>query len=289
MNSDKTIFVTGATGNQGSATAINLAAMGFKVKALVRNTDSSRTEKLNHPGITLVKGNYDDPSSYKDHLKNIDGVFAMFTYLYGTKKEIKHGLSFIDACKEKNVPFILYSSVIGADGGTGIPHWESKNVIEEYIKKSGIPFAIIRPASFFENYFIHDIRKRIKKGTLTMPVKKHVDQQFISAEDAGKIFALVFANKNEYIGKTISIAADQMNLQTAASVFSEVLGKPVKYVQLPGLLTRIFMGKDLYTMFNYINHHDVCYVKNLEELKLKYPFLTPLRDWIKTHSASFTS
>jgi hypothetical protein len=80
-----------------------------------------------------------------------------------------------------------------------------------------------------------------------------------------------------------------MDMQSTAATFSEVLGKPIKYSQLPGLLTRIFMGKDLHTMFNYVNENDVCYVKDMNALRSQFPFLTPMKDWISKNKSSFTS
>jgi len=289
MDNPKTFFVTGATGNQGGATARNLVEKGFKVKALVRNPSSPNAQKLIHPNIEIVKGNLDDPSSYKLNLKNIDGVFALFTFNDGTKKEITQGRSLIDAAKEMNVPFILYSSVIGADAGSGIPNWESKYNIEQYLANSGIPYTIVRPASLYQNFFIPDVQKRIKKGNLVTPVKKDKIQQFIGTEDIGRICAHILMNKEKFTGHIITIAADEMDMQSAAKLFSDVLGKPVKYSQLPGLLTRIFMGSNLHTMFRYINNNDVCFVKDMPEMKKKYPFLSSLQDWIKNNKPSFTS
>lgn len=289
MDNPKIFFVTGATGNQGGATARNLAEYGHKVKALVREIDSPKTQKLKYPGIELVKGDLNDPLTYKDHLKNIDGAFALFTYLEGTKKEIKRAMTFIDEAKEMNVPFLLYSSTIGADCGSRIPLWEAKNEIEIYLKNSSVPFTIVRPASLFQNFFIPDVRKRIVKGSLVTPVRKDKIQQFISTEDIGKICAHIFMNKEKFIGRTITIAADQMDMQSVAKNFTEALGSPVKYSQLPGLLTRIFMGANLHTMFRYINNNDVCFVKDMPELKKEYPFLSSLKDWIKNNKTSFTS
>src|SRR5687768_14279036 len=289
MDSRKVIFVTGATGNQGSATAINLAEKGFMVLALVRKINSPNNKKLIHPGIKLIEGDFDEPLSYSQHLKNIDGAFALFTYLKGTKKEIEQARSFIDAAMEMKVPFLLYSSVIGADSNSGIPHWESKNKIEQYIKNSGIHYTIIRPASLYQNFLIPDVRKRLVKGNLVMPVRKDKVQQFIGAEDIGKICTQIFLNPGKYIGRSFSIASDEMDMQSAAKKFSVVLGKPVKYSQLPGLLTRIFMGRDLHTMFSYVNSHDVCFVKNMPELKTEFPFLTPMENWINNNKESFIS
>jgi uncharacterized protein YbjT (DUF2867 family) len=287
MANSKTFFVIGATGNQGGATARNLAENGFMVKALVRNLSHKAT--LTHPNIETVSGDLNDQDSYKSDLKNIDGAFALFTFIHGVKKEVAQGKAFIDAAKEMNVPYILYTSVIGADAGTDIPHWESKNEIEQYLKSSGIDYTIIRPASFYQNFLIPDVQKRVLKGKLITPVRKDKVQQFIGTEDVGKIAAHILINREKFIGKTITIAADEMDMQSAARVFSEALGKPVNYSQLPGFLTRLFMGADLHNMFSYVNKHDVCFVHNMPELKTQYPFLTSMKDWITKNRSSFSS
>jgi uncharacterized protein YbjT (DUF2867 family) len=289
MGTSRTFFVTGATGNQGGATARSLVENGCGVKALVRNLAAANAGKLKHPSIELVKGDLNDPASYKIYLKHIDGAFALFTYMKGVKKEIAQGKSFIDAAKEMNVPFILYSSVIGADSGSGIPHWESKNEIEQHLKVTGIPYAIIRPSSFFQNFLIPDVHKRIAKGKLVTPVKKNKVQQFIGTEDVGRIAAHILMNKEEYAGRTITIAADEMDMQSAAQTFTDMLGKPVTYSQLPGLLTRIFMGSDLHTMFKYVNNNDVLFVKNMDALKAEFPFLTSMKEWVTNNKQAFIS
>jgi uncharacterized protein YbjT (DUF2867 family) len=289
MEQPKTFFVTGATGNVGGATARHLIENGCRVKALVRNPAAANAEKLKHPNIEIIKGDLNDPSSYKIHLQNIDGAFALFTFLEGVKKEIGQGKSFIDAAREMHVPFMIYSSVIGADSGSGIPHWESKNAIEQHLKSSGITYTIIRPSYFFQNFLIPDVRKRIVKGKLVTPVKKDKVQQYISTEDVGRISAHILMNKEKYAGRTITIAADEMDMQSAAKTFTDVLGKPVTYSQLPGLLTRIFLGSDLHIMFKYVNNHDVLFVKNMDALKAEFPFLTSMKEWITKNKQAFMS
>jgi uncharacterized protein YbjT (DUF2867 family) len=46
---------------------------------------------------------------------------------------------------------LVYSSVVNADKNTGIPHFESKYKVEQYIDKLGIPYTIIGPTFFMEN------------------------------------------------------------------------------------------------------------------------------------------
>ena len=49
----------------------------------------------------------------------------------------------------------MYSSVAGADQGTGIPHLESKAGIEAHIRRLGVPATVLRPAFFMENFTTH--------------------------------------------------------------------------------------------------------------------------------------
>ena len=58
MSTDKTIFVTGATGNQGGAIVRNLLRHRFNVKALTRNKDSSAAQLLKQKNVDLIQGTW---------------------------------------------------------------------------------------------------------------------------------------------------------------------------------------------------------------------------------------
>jgi uncharacterized protein YbjT (DUF2867 family) len=281
MEVPKTFFVTGATGNQGGAVSKHLLANGNGVTALVRNPNSAKAKELQARGAIIITGDLDDPSSYKSHLKNIAGVFANFSFANGTDKEIKQGITLADAAKEYKVPHLIYSSVIGSDLHTGIPHWESKFVIEKHIKAIGIPYTILRPSSFFENFLISQVKSRLLKGKLVTPTNKNKVQQFISTEDIGKIAALIFEKSEQYKNKTLILATEEMDMQQVADIFSEVMGRKISYSTLPPLLTRVFMGKDLYKMFTWINNNDVIFLKDLDGLQKEFPGLLDLRSWIR--------
>lgn len=281
MPADKTIFVTGATGNQGGAVVRDLLQQGFAIKALTRNKNAPKAEALLRLQVDLIQGNLDDPSSYSDHLKGVDGVFSVIDFKQGPARETRQGIDLADSAKENGVKHFLYSSVIGADADTGIPHWESKCKIETHIKQTGLPYTIIRPASLFENFLIPQVKSRLLKGKLVTPSYKNKVQQYISAEDIGKISAIIFMNPGKYKGQTITIAAEQMDGLQLAGVFSKVWNKPISYQQLPGIITRLAMGKDLYKMFKWINEHDALFVKDLAAVKNEFPGMLSLEEWIQ--------
>lgn len=285
MEPSKNFFITGATGNQGGAAANYLLQKGYGVTALVRNPDSAKSKALKEKGATVIKGDLNDATTYKVHLQNVAGVFAVLTFVNGTDKEIKQGIALADAAKEYSVPHFVYSSVIGSDAHTGIPHWESKFIIENHIKNTGLGYTILRPSSFYENFLIPQVKNRILKGKLVTPTNKDKVQQFISVEDVGRIAALILENPEPYKSKTMVLAAGEMNMQQVADIFSEVMGRKITYGTLPPFLTRLFLGKDLYKMFTWINNHDVLFLKDLQGFKNQFPGLLDLKTWVRQHFA----
>lgn len=281
MQDQRTIFVTGATGNQGGAVARNLVQQGFRVKALTRHPQSDKAKALARQGIEVIGGDLDDANSFKDHFRNCDGVFSVQSFEHGTEKEIIQGKRLAQLAKEYGIRHFIYTSVAGADEKTGIPHFESKFQIEETIKSLGIPYTIIRPVSLYENFLIPQVKSGILKGKLSSPIDKDVRQQMVGAEDVGRLSARIFLNPENYLSKTIDLAAEQMDLKKTAELFSEVMGKEIKCQKLPMFITRIFMGKDLYKMFSWINKHEGVFIKDFESYKKSNPGLIDLKSWIR--------
>lgn len=62
----KLIVVTGATGNQGSAIARELLKTGdWQVRAVTRNANGAKAQKLAAEGMEVVQASYDDESSLR--------------------------------------------------------------------------------------------------------------------------------------------------------------------------------------------------------------------------------
>lgn len=282
----KTILVTGATGNQGGAVAASLLNIGFRVKLLTRRPESVKAQNLQHQNAEWVKGDLDDLSTFRSHLKDVDGIFSVQTFVNGVDKEIKQGVGLANLAKEYGINHFLYSSVAGADLNTGIPHFDSKYKIENHIRQLGLPFTIIRANSLFENFLIPEVSSRIRKGKLSSPINKNKTQQFISAIDIGKISADIFLNKDKYVGTTITIGSEEMDMQQVAKTFSDVLGKKISYQKFPLFIARFVMGKDLYKMFKWINENDAIFMKDIGSFKKENPDLTSLAHWIEINFGS---
>ena len=280
MANNKTIFVTGGTGNQGGAVVRNLTQQGFIVKVLTRNPNSIQSGNLKKMNIEVVKGDLNNADTYREYLKNVYGIFSVQTFENGVEKEINQGITLATVAKEFGVKHFLYSSVFGADLNTGVAHMESKFKIENHIKQIGLPFTIIRPTSLFENFLIPQVKKGILKGKLVQAINRNTVLQYIAAEDIGIIATKIFQKSEMYLGKTMPLATEQLSTQEVANKFSEVLNKKIEYKKLPVLITRLFLGKNLYKMFKWMTEISSFQKGDVDLTKKEFPNPVSLKTWI---------
>src|SRR5713101_3645612 len=65
MTSNRTILITGVTGNQGGAVAQALQGAGFHLRGLTRKPESEQAAALVRQGVDIVKGDLDDEASLR--------------------------------------------------------------------------------------------------------------------------------------------------------------------------------------------------------------------------------
>jgi hypothetical protein len=125
------------------------------------------------------------------------------------------------------------------------------------------------------------VKNSILKGKLIMPLNKETVQQYISMQDIGIIGAHILMNPQEFQKQVITIATDQMTMEELAKLFEETLDRKVKYQKLPGLITRLAMGRDLTKMFKWMDQNQFTYAEDIPGLKRQFPELADVRTWIK--------
>lgn len=285
MEHKRNIFITGITGNQGSAVAKHQLEQNNSVIGLTRNANSEKAKQWKAQGVTIIEGNINNPGSFQSHLDKAD-VAYLVQALQRKDKEIIQGKQFIDSIKPENNTHLVYASVLGADLNTNVPHFESKFEIENYIKSKNLDYTILRPASFYENHLIPRVANDIKKGKYISPLNKSCKQQMIGIDDIGKIAATVISNKEKYNNKTISIATDEWQIGNIPQMFSDAINKPVNYKKLPGFITRLAMGKDLSKMFKYMNQNDFCVLNNIQKVRDEFNISGDFKSWINKNFSS---
>src|SRR5258708_25680323 len=77
MTSNRTMLITGVTGNRGGAVAQALQGTGFYLRGLTRTPDSERAAALGRHGVDVVKGDLDDEATLRRALDGAWGVFGV--------------------------------------------------------------------------------------------------------------------------------------------------------------------------------------------------------------------
>lgn len=279
MENRKYNFVTGITGNQGGAVAKHLLEQSASVIGLTRNANSAKANEWKQKGVTIIEGEMDNPGPFQSYLDKASSIFLVQA-LQAKEKEIKQGKQFINAIRPDNDTHLVYSSALGVDLNTSIPHFDSKFELENYIKSKNLNYTILRPGSFYENHLFPRVARDITKGKYVSPLNKTCKQQMIGIDDIGKIAATVISNNEKYKKKIISIATDERKIGEIPQLFSEAINKPVSYKKLPGWITRLAMGKDLSIMFRYINQNDFCVINDVNEIREEFNISGDFRSWI---------
>ena len=65
MSNDRTILITGVTGQQGGAVARALQGSRFHLRGLTRKPEHERAAALARQGVDIVKGDLDDETTLR--------------------------------------------------------------------------------------------------------------------------------------------------------------------------------------------------------------------------------
>ena len=144
MTTNRTILITGVTGNQGGAVAQALQGTGFHLRGLTRMPDSERAAALARHGVDVVKGDLDDEATLRRALAGAWGVFGVQNAgEAGVEREEAQGKRLATLAREAGVEHYVYTSVGSAHQRTGIPHFDNKWRIEETVRGLRFPSHVI--------------------------------------------------------------------------------------------------------------------------------------------------
>ena len=224
------VFVIGASGYVGTYTVSNLSAKyadKVEIRAGVRNPE--KADKLKAlPNVTVVKATQGD--------SNLVDVFAGVSTLYiitpGPENRAQLAISTAESAKQAGVKHIAVVSVTTADLTTDFIIGSQFAEIESAVAKLGVPYTFVRLPYFMENYFrLKD--SIVGQGVIYSPADPDKPYQTVSTEDAGKASAEILAHPEKYVNKTIYIISHRETYNDFAKAISEVLGREIKYIQIP--------------------------------------------------------
>jgi len=270
-------LVTGATGRQGGAVARHLLKRGWKVRALTRKPSSAAAEALAALGAEVVQGDLTDRASVGRAVAGCDGVYGVQnTWEHGPETEVRQGQILADAAQAAGTQHFVYSSVGGAERNTGIPHFESKWEIEQYLAGLGLRTTVLRPVFFMENLLTPENVQSILGGTFALSVHPDTRLQMIATDDIGAFGAMAFDVPEEWVGRAVELAGDEMTMAEYAEHLSPAVGRAVAFVEAPALEEVRKVNPDWATMCEWFIEHG--YTADIP--RLRHPALKGFDAWL---------
>lgn len=287
-NKNRTIVVTGATGLQGSAVVRHLLANGWRVCALTRSPSGVKAQQLSLQGAKVIQGNMDDPASLLPVFEGAYGVFSVQNpILSGFEGEVRQGKNVADAVRQAGVQHLVYSSTGTGARDTGIPSWESKLIIEDYMKSLGLPLTILRPTAFMELM----TEKKFYPAVSTWQIMPKLMGSatkigWMCTDDIGFIAAKVFAEPDQFIGKELKLASDVLSIDECREIYRSVMGREPSRFPMPLWVFERFgyIGKDLPTMWRWLREAN--HVFDTLSTQAVHPNALRVQEWLEKQNAA---
>jgi uncharacterized protein YbjT (DUF2867 family) len=143
------------------------------------------------------------------------------------------GTGAIRAAKEAGIRKIVRMSAqsAGADAAIQLGRWHY--AVEKAVEDSGIPFTILRPANFMQNYLAFGTPETIKgQGAFYAPMGD-AKISVIDTRDISSVAARVLVESG-HGGKRYDLTGgESLSNQEIAEIISKALGRKITYVNIP--------------------------------------------------------
>lgn len=232
MTHDTPILICGAAGRvgrTGNFAAHQLLERGLPVRAWVRHEDE-RAAALRAAGAEVFVGDMDVMADYRAAL---DGVRRVYFTGAVVEQLTSQTTMFAIAARDAGVEAVVNMSQFTVKEDTPSPatrqHWLSEHVFEW----SQLPVITLRPSLFAEQLSMLAGPPIRMFDELRMPFGP-LPVAFIGGRDIARVIAEVLAAPRNHIGQKYRLTGSSaLTMNEIAELFTRVLGRPIRYVDIP--------------------------------------------------------
>ena len=242
------VLLTGATGFVGSHLLARLLADGHTVRALVRQRGLLRAAEAPTGRLEEVKGDINS-ENLSEQLARCDSVINLVGIIYergpATFEKIHHlgTRTLVQSARRNGVKRFVQMSALGARPANATEYHTTKFAAEEEVRKSGIPFVVLRPSLIVGpgSAFIKQMVEVMRAAPFIRPVPGTGKYRFrpVHVEDVVECFAQSLTNADS-TGQTVDlVGGEELTLDEIGDAIASYLGirKPVVHLPMPVMKT----------------------------------------------------
>ncbi len=122
---------------------------------------------------------------------------------------------------------VVYSSAIGAEGQSGIEHFEAKGVAERELRALSLPLTIVASPPFMDNVVAHWNLEALRRGEFALPVPRQFPMTQVAVSDIASFVAHVIERRDAFLGERIAIASEAVSGEQMKAALERVLARPL--------------------------------------------------------------
>lgn len=238
------ILIVGASGFLGHETAKLLLSQGQQVRLLVRTP--AKVEDLKQMGAEIMQGDLIDLPSLQRACKGVERVLIAAHSILGKGKYKSEAVddtghrALIDAAKVAGVSHFVYISIQGASAGHPVDFFRTKYHVEEYLRKSGLSYTILRPTAFMEwHAHIFNGKSILENGKTSLIGKGTKPRNFIAVCDAAQ-FAVLALTDPRLKNRTLEIGGPgNFNNNQVSEMYGKLAGLTPKVSHMPSGVAKV--------------------------------------------------
>ncbi len=244
-------FVTGVTGTQGRAVALQLVAQGWKSHAVIRqgHVGTEAASELERAGVKLFPGDWDDEPALSAALAGCSAAFVALTPDYrDLSSEVAYTRRIARLAREagtvKTVVLSTGVMVTQVDAyadldqnGLTVQVIRSKLASEEVIRTAGFDsYTILRPAFFMANFLSPKVQMMadglLSTGEWRQALSPQTQMAMVDERDIARFAVAAMEDPACFGGHEISLASQYKTPDELMSDLSRAISHPLKAVYM---------------------------------------------------------
>jgi uncharacterized protein YbjT (DUF2867 family) len=220
----ETILVTGPTGKVGRRLIPILVRWGVTVRAASRSPVAARA------GIEPVHFDWSDKSTYETAQRGVDAMYLVASSI-PQQRHADYIRALLDGAAGAGVKRVVLLSTYGVDQA---PPEDPLRRIEVAVESSGVPYTILRPGAFMQNFsewHPHDVAKSIReRDEIDHPGGEGL-VSYVSSEDIAAVAGVVLIEDGHHGKAYAPLGPEPLTLAQVAEHISWIAGRQIRYVE----------------------------------------------------------